>query len=150
MNELMFRGPLANMFREIEALMDFDFNKESRGLRRLISRPHNLLTKKDENGIVTGYQLQVPYTPFKKSDVQVKVIDNCLSVRCGSENIQRDEDMDYCGISNQSYEFRLPLSESVDAKAISAKADDGMLCITLPVKKEEEKIEEEAQIIDIQ
>lgn len=55
MNDIMFRGSLANMFREIEALMDFDFNRESRGLKRLISRPHNLLTKKDENGVVIGY-----------------------------------------------------------------------------------------------
>ena len=91
----------------------------------------------------------MPYTPFKKSDVQVKVVDNSLSVRCGSENLEKDEDIDYCGISRQSYEFRLPLSETVDSRAISAKADDGMLYITLPAKKVEEK-KEDAQIIEIQ
>lgn len=63
-------------------------------------------------------------------------------VKCGSENMKKDSDMDYCGISHQSYEFRLPLSETVDAKAISAKAEDGMLYITLPAKKVEEKKED--------
>lgn len=91
----------------------------------------------------------MPYTPFKKSDVHVKVVDNSLSVRCGSENLEKDDDMDYCGISRQSYEFRLPLSETVDAKLITARAEDGMLYITLPAKKVEEK-KEDTQVIEIQ
>lgn len=73
MNELISHDPFMNMFREIEALMDFDFNKESKGLKRLIAKPHNLLTRRDDNGNVIAYELQLVYTPFKKSDVQVKV-----------------------------------------------------------------------------
>ena len=54
--------------------------------------------------------------------------------------------MDYCGISHQSYEFSIPLSDTVDSKKISAKADDGILYINLPVKEIEEKKEQPLQI----
>ena len=47
--------------------------------------------------------------------------------------------MDYCGISHQAYSFTIPLSDMVDINGISAKAEDGILYIDLPVKKLEEK-----------
>ena len=141
MNELMMHDPFMPftiMFRNLEAMMDFDFNKESRGLKRWLKRPHNLITKKDENGKITSYQIAMVYTPFKKDEVKVEVLDGVLTVNCGSENKIKDEEMDYCGISHQSYSFSLPLSDSIDTAAITAKAEDGMLYIDLPVKKIEE------------
>lgn len=139
MNELMFRDPFANMFKNLEAIMDFDFGRESRGLKKYIPRPHDLLTVKDENGKVKNYEIHVVYTPFRKDEVKVEAKDNVLTVKCGSENKIENKDMDYCGISHQSYEFSLPLSDTIDMNAIEAKAEDGILYITLPVKAEEEK-----------
>ena len=77
-------APFANMFRNLEAMMDFDFGKESRGLKKWVKRPHNIITKKDENGKITEYQLAVVNTPFKKSEVKIQITDNILSVKCGS------------------------------------------------------------------
>ncbi len=142
MNELMLNDtwfPFENMFKNLEAVMDFDFNKESRGLKRWIKRPHNLITKKDKDGKIEKYQLETVYTPFKKDDVKIEVLDGMLTVKCGSENKVNDEDMDYCGISRQSYSFSIPLSDSIDISAINAKAEDGVLYIDLPVKKIEDK-----------
>ena len=142
MNTLMLNDsliPLGNMFRNLEAIMDFDFNKESGGLKRWIKRPHNLITKKDKDGKIESYQLEMVYTPFKKNDVKVEILDGTLTVKCGSENKIKDEDMDYCGISHQSYSFSIPLSDSIDIGAIDAKAEDGVLRIGLPVKKIEDK-----------
>ena len=131
--------PFDNMFRNLEAMMDFDFNKESRGLKKWIRRPHNLVTKKDENGKIIGYEVSVVYTPFKKDEVKVEVLDGVLTVNCGTENKVKDEDMDYCGISHQSYSFSIPLADAVDTTAITAKAEDGMLYIDLPTKNVEDK-----------
>ena len=138
MNTLMLNDafiPFENMFKNLEAVMSFDFNKESRGLKQWIKRPHNLITVKDKDGRIEGYKLEMVYTPFKKNDVKVEVLDNILSVMCGSENKTKDEEMDYCGISHQSYSFSIPLSDSIDTGAIEAKAEDGILYINLPVKK---------------
>ena len=142
MSQLMLNDawfPFGNMFKNLEAVMDFDFNKESRGLKRWIKRPHNLITKKDKDGKIEKYQLELVYTPFKKDEVKVEVLEGVLNVKCGSENKVKDEDMDYCGISHQSYSFSIPLADEIDVNAIEAKAEDGILCIELPVKKSEEK-----------
>ena len=142
MSQLMLNDawfPFGNMFKNLEAVMDFDFNKESRGLKRWIKRPHNLITKKDKDGKIEKYQLELVYTPFKKDEVKVEVLEGVLNVKCGSENKVKDEDMDYCGISHQSYSFSIPLADEIDVNAIEAKAEDGILYIELPVKKSEEK-----------
>ena len=136
---ITWNTPFSDIFRRMEAIMNYDYDKESRGLKTIIHRPHNLITKKDENGNITSCELQVVYTPFKKSDVKVNVLDGVLNVKCGSENIEKNEDMTYCGISHQSYEFSLPLGDTVDESKITAKAEDGMLYITLPMKEEVKK-----------
>ena len=129
-----------NIFKRMDAMMNYPLSAlESRGLKSIIRRPHNLITKKDENGNPIGYSIQVVYTPFTKNEVKVEVLDNVLTVCCGNENLEKDESMDYCGISRQAYKFSIPLADTVDCEAITAKADDGILYIDLPMKKIEEK-----------
>jgi len=128
-----------NMFRQMDAMFNYPLScdtTKNRGLRSRIKKPHNLITNRDKDGKVTGYSIETVYTPFSKDDVKVEVKNNVLTVKCGKENKIKDENMDYCGVSYQSYEFSLPLSESVDMSKISAKADDGMLRIDIPVKEE--------------
>ena len=67
-------------------------------------------------------------------------------VTCGSENKVRDEEMDFSNISYQSFSFSIPLSDTVDVKNISAKAEDGMLRIDLPAKALEAKKEDVLKI----
>lgn len=129
--------------------MDLFFNRplqlednkafKSRGLKRIIGRPHSLITKKDNDGKVTGWALELPYTPFRKDDVNVEVKDHTLVVTCGKENKTRDEEMDFSDISYQMFSFSIPLSDNVDVTSISAKAEDGMLRVELPAKAIEEK-----------
>lgn len=146
MNELYYRDPFMDMFKQIEALTDFNFDEASRGLKKLIRRPHDLITKKDKDGKIVSYDLRVVYTPFKKSDIKVSIVKNELLVKCGSENIEKDDELIYCGISKQSYEFSLPLADTIDTTKITAKAEDGILYISLPVKAE---IPEELKTINI-
>jgi len=133
------------MWRNMDAIFNYPLlsdgsNKfENRGLKRIISRPHNLTTKKNEDGTVVGWGLEVPYTPFKRDEVDVEVKNNLLTVTCGKENKVKDEEMDFSSISYQSFSFSIPLSDTVDIKNITAKAEDGMLRIDLPAKAIEVK-----------
>lgn len=129
---------MENMFKRVDAMINYPTSTsfENRGLRSIIHRPHNLITKKDADGNVEKFSLEVVYTPFSKDEVKVEVLDHVLTVKCGSENKVRDEEMDYCGISHKSYEFSFPLSDKIDETAIEAKAEDGILYIDFPVKKE--------------
>ena len=128
---------LLSEFQAISNLMSKTFNDDfkNRGLKDVITKPHNLLTNKDENGNIVSFALEVVYTPFKKDDVKVEVCDNLLTVKCGNENKVKDPNMIYCGISNQSYSFSIPLDKCVDTTKISARADDGILYIDMPVKQ---------------
>lgn len=138
---------LANMdrmWRNLDAmfttpLLEDESKFKTRGLKSIISRPHNLITKKDKDGTVTSFQLEVPYTPFKKDEVEVQVKDNVLTVSCGKENKVKDEEMDFSSISYQNFAFSIPLSDTIDISKITATADDGMLRIDLPAKAVEEK-----------
>lgn len=112
---------------------------KNRGLKRIIGRPHSLITKKDNDGKVTGWSIELPYTPFTKDEVNVEVKDHSLVVTCGTENKTRDENMDFSDISYQMFSFSIPLSDNVDVTKISAIANDGMLRIELPAKAVEEK-----------
>ena len=129
-----------NMFKRVDAMFNYPLSSfENRGLKAVIHKPHNLITKKDADGNVEGFSLQVVYTPFRRDDVKVEVLDRVLTVKCGSENKVKDEDMDYCGISHKAYEFSFPLADNIDENAITAKAEDGILYIDFPVKKIENK-----------
>lgn len=125
----------------------FERKIENHGLRN-IKRPHNLVNVKDENGNVMAQKLSVVTTPFKKEDVSVQVAGDTLVVKCGSENLKDadDEEVIFRGISSQSYEFSLKLSKSVDKARISAENVDGVLTVTLPLIREDEKTQD---VIDI-
>jgi len=81
----------------------------------------------------------------------VSVEDDNLTVSIGDEakEEKKDENGDviYKGISTQSTRFSLKLTDKIDKKAISAKAEEGMLYIDLPFASEKEPETIEVKII---
>ena len=133
-------------------MMDFFVNPferkvSNRGLSN-IRKPHNLINVKDKDGNIVAQKLTVVTTPFKKSDVKCTIVDDVLTVTCGSQNVEdaEDEEVVYRGISSQSYQFSLKLGESIDKTGIKAKNEDGILTITLPFAKIGKKKPEEIEI----
>ena len=125
----------------------FERKPRSRGLSN-VHRPHNLTNVKDDKGNIVAQKLTVVTTPFKKEDVTVKIVDDILTVKCGTENVKdlENEEVTYRGISSQTYEFSLKLGESIDKNAVRAEVKDGLLNVTLPYVKVEEKKPEEIEI----
>lgn len=126
-----------DMFEQLNAMFNTPTARQpltSYGLKKVISRPHNLYTIKDKDGNVISYKLDVVTTPFKKEDVKIQVQDDVLTVKCGNENYRdKDEEhMIYRGISSQSYQFSLKLNH-IAVKDIQAKIEDGILHIEMPV-----------------
>lgn len=119
------------------------------GFKSIIGRPHDLVNIKNDEGKVVAQELRVVTTPFKKEDVKVKICDNVLSVACGCENIKAkdDEEFVFKGISSQSYSFALSLGPSIDQSKITAKNDDGVLKINMPLIIEEEKKPREIEVV---
>jgi len=138
--------PFAGLFPSIfddDFFADFRDNFASRGLKKIIQRPHDLVNVKDEKGNVVGQKLSLVYTPFKKDQIKVTVNDGMLTVSIGDEKKEEKKDENgeivYKGISTQATRFSLKLTDQIDKAAVTAKAEDGMLHINLPfVKKAEE------------
>ena len=135
----MLQNIFDDLFNAMNIACDPKFTDANRvqntGLRGLISKPHNLYTVKDDNGEITEWKMEMVYTPFKKDDISVKIADNVLSVEIGTENKEENKDLVYQGISNQYTKFSLALSDKIDTEKITAKADDGILMVTMPVRK---------------
>lgn len=148
-----------DMFRMADALTLYPAKErslENNGLKRLISRPHNIVNVTNKDGEPIAQRLEVVTTPFKKNEVKVSVdTNNMLTIECGSEKEIKNplegtpmgEENDtyvYKGISTQNYTFSIKLGDNVDKDAIKAKNEDGVLVVTLPFKKKE--LPEVAQI----
>ena len=120
------------------------------GLKNVINRPHNIVNVKNDKGDVVAQRLEVVTTPFKKGDVKVQVVGDMLNVTCGTSNIEesKNEDILYKGISSQSYNFSLKLSQNIDKANITASNNDGVLNVMLPFVSVE-KTEPEAIDIEI-
>lgn len=142
--------PLAtwdDMWQNMVALTEYPFNGKTLkdiGLRKLITRPHNIVNVTDpKTKEVIEQRLEVVTTPFKKNQVQVQVADNTLTISCGEEEDvckkPNEDDPEeaylYKGISSQYYTFSLKLSDKVDKSKIRAKNEDGILTVTLPFKQ---------------
>lgn len=142
--------PLAtwdDMWQNMVALTEYPFNGKTLkdiGLRKLITRPHNIVNVTDpKTKEVIEQRLEVVTTPFKKNQVQVQVADNTLTISCGDvEDVCKKPNEDdpeeaylYKGISSQYYTFSLKLSDKVDKSKIRAKNEDGILTVTLPFKQ---------------
>lgn len=148
--------PLAtwdDMWQNMIALTEYPMNGKTLkdiGLRKLITRPHNIVNVTDpKTNQVIEQRLEVVTTPFKKDEVKVEISGNTLIVKCGTDPALGDtceepkgpdapeENYLYKGISEQFYTFQLKLSNKVDVANIKAKNQDGILTVTLPYKKEE-------------
>ena len=93
--------PLAtwdDMWQNMIALTEYPMTGKTLkdiGLRKLISRPHNLINVKDNDGNVIAQKLEVVTTPFAKGDVKVGVNGNVLTITCGSKKeVGKDEVQD--------------------------------------------------------
>lgn len=133
---------LEDMFDEILAMTRYpliDKPLSHNGFKDIIRRPHNLYTIKDDDGNIVAYKLDVVTTPFKKDDVKIKVLNDILTVSVGNDDFKEEdsEHMTFRGISSQTYEFQLKLN-GIDQKNITAKVEDGILHIKLPVCKKEQ------------
>ena len=138
------------LLNDMFTMMDSIFNSNSEhflsnGLRKVISKPHNLYVIRDpETNEIKQYKISICYTPFKKEDVKVSILDKVLTIKIGTENLPDEDGIVYKNISSQCTEINLKLIDNdIDFASISAKCDDGILNIVMPTveKKVVEPIE---------
>ena len=98
----------------------------------------------DSTGDVPKYIVDIFHAPFKKSDINLAIQDGAIVVEFNkqvSPTIDEKVETRRKGIwESESFTMRLPIEtlvngETIDEQAITAKCEDGILHISLPVKK---------------
>jgi HSP20 family molecular chaperone IbpA len=91
------------------------------------------------------YEMKIDLPSVKKEDVKVSLDDGYLTVTASNnyENSENDKHGKFIRKERfyGSYSRSYYVGDDIDAKAIKAKLDSGVLNITLPKSKEEEKKE---------
>lgn len=103
--------------------------------------PYNLIKSKDGD----NYKIQIALAGFDKSDVDVEMKENTLTVKSKKDTVESDEEFLYKGISTRSFERSWTLAD--DMKVHGAKFENGLLEISLERIIPEEK---KPKTIDIQ
>jgi len=103
--------------------------------------PYNLIKSKDGD----NYKIQIALAGFDKSDVDVEVKENTLTVKSKKDTVESEEEVLYKGISTRSFERSWTLAD--DMKVHGAKFENGLLEISLERIIPEEK---KPKTIDIQ
>lgn len=95
--------------------------------------PYNLIKSKDGD----NYKIQIALAGFDKSDVDVEVKENTLTVKSKKDAVETDEEHLYKGISTRAFERSWTLAD--DMKVHGAKFENGLLEISLERIIPEEK-----------
>lgn len=139
--------PLGWLRTEIDRLFD-DFGRPARsifnfGASALAPIPAVEMTEQDK-----GYRLAIELPGLAKDDVELSIADGVLTVsgEKRGESERKDEGLLISERRYGAFRRQLTIPSDVDAKAISADFDKGVLTVTLP---KDEKAAERARKIPI-
>lgn len=123
-------------------ILDDFFNWNTNSLYSRASSPSVNISENKED-----YTLEVAAPGFKKSDFNVHIDNDLLTIEATREESKNDNEKNYTrrefSFSNFKRAFTLP--DVVEGQKADAKYDDGILSVTLP-KKDEAKVKPVKQI----
>ena len=85
--------------------------------------PYNIIKKGDT------YHIEIAMAGFKKSDIEIEIEDNTLTISAKHESKEDDVEFIHKGISEREFYKSFALAEYVEVK--KAKMSDGILLIEL-------------------
>ena len=125
---------------------DDPFFKEERQLHPMP------MMKTDIRETENNYIIDVDLPGFKKEDIKVNIEEGYLNISASTSSSENEEEKgNYIRRERYSGECtrRFYIGEDIEDNEVSARFDNGILCIEIPKKKEVYKVEEK-KYIDIQ
>ena len=93
----------------------------------------------------TAYQVEVFATGFAKENITINVVDDVLYIS-GSKEISASPNFTIQEFPVKNFERTLLLNGLVDIEQISAKAENGVLLVTLPKSPAAQKTETKVEV----
>ena len=160
MNELTRRIPMNRLFDDMLALPtaffdnffnDFDNSifKPTRWAKETSSYPMNVVNVTKDGNLVAK-RLEYALAGFDKSEIKLSLKNDILTIEAEHAPAEaEDESHEYRGISYKKMTVSYQLMDNADKKAITSKFSNGLLTVTIPLKKTEPEIDE-SKLIDIE
>lgn len=83
-----------------------------------------------------AYEVKVELPGVSKDNVQISLDENLLTIRAQRKSAKADGWKTlYSELSNLNYALELKVNAPVDESALTAKLEDGVLTLTLPIKE---------------
>lgn len=98
----------------------------------------------------TGFDLTIDLPGFKKDDVQAELKDGYLTITAQTKSESEDKDEKGTYVRKERFSGKCSrtfyVGDDVNEDDIKAKFEDGVLCIDIPKKQEQPKVEEKKTI----
>ena len=102
------------------------------------SVPYNVLQTTDKDGNILSTEIEVALAGYDKGDIKISVIGDELQINVDKTGDQtRNGNYIHKGISNRSIQLKFKLAGIYNKKGIKTTFKNGLLCILIPVSKEE-------------
>lgn len=115
----------------------FDLNRCSKLFELPQGYPSDIIEVKNEDGQVTGYEIDVTLAGIPKDNIDITIENDVLIVSINKTEKEKDKNRNYLrkGISQRAMQLRYGLNR-IDKDKICANLSDGMLKVVLPLAEE--------------
>lgn len=143
-------APTKELERMFSEIFNDDFFQPARWVKETSAYPMNVVNVK-QDGKTVAKRLEYALAGFDKSEIKLSLKDGVLTIE--AEHIPKENDdelTEYNGISYKKMSVSYSLMENADTENIKSKFNNGLLSVTIPLKKEQPVEEDESKIIDIE
>ena len=139
---------IENMF---EDLFNDDSFKPTRWAKKSSVYPMNIVNVK-KDGKIVAQRLEYALAGFKKNEIKISLKDDILTIEAEQQpETNENETVEFNGISYKKMTLSYSLMGNADQDSITSKFENGLLSITIPVKKDEEPAaSDDSKYIDIE
>ena len=130
-------GSLFDLHSQINRLFDDMFDQD--GDTGFYGRSGMAAPAMDINRTKDGVEITAELPGVREEDVDLTVEEGVLTLRGEKKSTREDDETGYRERTYGSFERRISLPANIDEENCSAKFEDGVLTITLPVSEQKER-----------
>ena len=142
-------APTSMFEKAFDDMFNNEFFKPTRWAKESSIYPMNVVNVK-KDGKTVAKRLEYALAGFEKNEIKLSLKNDILTIEAEhKQEADENETTEYNGISYKKMTLSYSLMDNADQDKITSKFNNGLLSITIPLKKEEEPVDD-SKYIDIE